>query len=121
MKEEIGPYVISELDLRKFGLILLASYRKIGDSDYEPLQDMIQKIRSRPLSEEMLKKENLDVALVAAYESGMKEGARKERGDVLELIIRRYEEKKDQGIVVGASTVIKWCKELRCKGIIWRH
>lgn len=39
----------------------------------------------------------------------------------LDEIIRRYEEKKDQGIVVGASTVIKWCKELRCKGIIWRH
>ena len=34
---------------------------------------------------------------------------------------RWYEEKKDQGIVVGAGTVIKWCKELQCKGMIWRH
>lgn len=93
MKEEIGPYVISELDLRKFGLILLASYRKIGDSDYEPLQDMIQKIRSHPLSEEMLKKENLNVALVAAYEAGMKEGARKEREDVLDQVRDRCAEK----------------------------
>ena len=45
----------------------------------------------------------------------------RERINPLNEIIRRYEEKKDQGIVVGVGTVIKWCKELQCKGMIWRH
>ena len=41
----------------------------------------------------------------------------RERINPLDEIVRRYEEKQAQGIIVGAGTVIKWCKELRCKSI----
>jgi len=56
-------------------------------------QHIINDLRSHPLPSEMLKKENLNVALVAAYESGMKEGARKEREDVLDQVRDRCAEK----------------------------
>ena len=45
----------------------------------------------------------------------------RERINPLDEIIRRYDEKKDRGIVVGAGTVINWCRELQRKGIMWRR
>jgi len=59
-------YVISEERLKRF-----------ENGGYFDV--VLTEIRSRPLSTEMLKKENLNVAMVAAYESGLKEGARKAR------------------------------------------
>lgn len=45
----------------------------------------------------------------------------RERINPLDEIIRRYDEKKEQGVIVSAGTVINWCRELRCKGWIWRR
>lgn len=72
-------------------------------TDREKCAKMLECIRSRPLKEELQKKENITVGMVYAYESGLKEGKKEVLDDIAQWV-QKYSISDTNGIPFVAKS-----------------